>query len=299
MTDWTGSGTPAEVAADATQCVEYVTVAEVRDELGITVRAMSDIALQRRIDQLVGALEDRLGHGFGRALIARSSGADAVQVTDVAVIFGADAYTFEDYPTLQDLVLAVNAAGENYSLELLSHVAPNTPCEALRERSSIACGPNASNRVVLCVSYLWCQLSGNNESRVFLPLPLASVSYVEENAIELTTSYYWAVPGENWITRKACSCATSSSCYHARGIWSERYPGNIIVKYCPTSWGRVPASLTSALMDAFSALRGLGPVASESFTGYSYSRPVARAETWRETIAQVNVRPYAVRLIVP
>ena len=55
-------------------CVAYLTIDDVRDEFGDDVDSMTDAQIQRRIDRLVAFLEGEIGHTFGRALIARSSG---------------------------------------------------------------------------------------------------------------------------------------------------------------------------------------------------------------------------------
>lgn len=294
MTDWTGSLTPIVVTPVTTQCIEYLTVADLRAEYGEDIEDVTDAALQRQIDQMSAYLEDQVGHTFGRALIARSVGSDVVQVTATALLIGSDTYLFATYPTLNELVTAVNAAGENYSLELLPNVRSDTPSVLLKAHSSTACGPDYENRVILCASAMYCLLTGKYESHLFLPLNLAAVNTVVENLVVLTTSDYWALAGESWLIRKACDCG-GCSCQHPKGRWSNAYPGNIGVSFVPQFWGRVPSTLSAVMLDAFSSRGGLAPYQSEDFGDYAYKRGTAPVASWQETLGGSTVRKYAVK----
>lgn len=288
----TAAGLPAGRA-----CTEYLTVDDVQLEFGDDVTDLTDAQIQTRIDRLVAQLEGMLGHTFGRAIIARSTATQTVQVTATAVIIGGDTYLFAAYATLGALVTAVNGAGESYRMELLPQVDGSTPSTLLAVMAATTCGPNANNRAVLCISALWLRLSGDGQSHLFLPYPLGSVTTVEENAAVLANTYYWATPGESWIVRKYCDCL-SGSCQHPRGHWSRRYPGNIEVTYVPQWWiGGPPASLQAALLEAFGSQAGVGSAGmeSESFGEYSYRRaraPVHSAQDILGNAARMYQRRY-------
>jgi hypothetical protein len=277
-------------------CVAYLTIDDVRDEFGDDVDSMTDAQIQRRIDRMVAFLEGELGHTFGRALIARSSVAETVQVTATGVVIGGDTYLFATYVTLGALVAAINGAADTYRVELLSAVAPDTPSDLLSLLAATACGPDAEDRVVLCLSALWVRLSGDGSSELFVPLPVGSVTEVVENNVTLDDTAYWAVPGESWLTRKLCGCADVGSCVHPTGRWSNRYPGNITVTYVPGWWiGGPPATLQATLLEAFESASGLGPLEAESFGEYSYRRGSRQVESWREVLGGVAVRQYVIR----
>lgn len=274
-------------------CVEYLTVADVRAEFGDDVADDTDSAIQRRIDQMVGLLEDKLGHTFGRALVARSSIAETVAVSATELTIGGASYAFVTYATLDELVAAVNAANDTYSLELLPRVRGDTPSTYLKTLTAVNCGPAYENRTVLCATKLYARLSGKRQSHLFLPLSLSSVYALVEDGIALTSSYYWAIPGDAWLIRKACTCV--SGCAHARGLWSNAYPGNIALGYVPQIWGRVPSALTGILLEAFSAKAGLAPFRKENFGDYAYERSTADVASWSDILGGSEVRRYAVR----
>jgi hypothetical protein len=296
VTDWLGTGTPIVVTptAIAPDCVEYLSVAAIRAEYGDDVTDSTDAALQRQIDQMVAYLEDQLGHTFGRSLIARSTSNDAVSVSATRLTIGGDEYLFATYPTLLSLVTAVNDAGDTYTLELLPQVRTDTPSTLLKTHALTLCGPDYENRVVLCQSAMYCVFNGRCQSHLFLPLSLASIVEVVQNGTALVATDYWAVPGESWIVRKVCGCG-ALACYHVHGVWSAAYHGNISVTFIPTIWGRVPASLSAQLLDAFSARGGLAPYQSENFGDYSYKRHTAEVATWQELLGGSTVRPYVIR----
>ncbi|GAB4565332.1 MAG: hypothetical protein Kow0047_15790 [Anaerolineae bacterium] len=264
--------------------MEYVTVSEIRDELGDEAAQLSDAAIVRRIDRLSGYLEEALGHAFGRALVARSSDdAHTVEVTDDLLIIGGDTYPFDDYPSLGALAAAVNGAGEAYSLELLTQVHPETPSELLKPLTATVCGGSYDRRVVLDVTAMYMRASGDGSSHLFLPLPLQSVAAVSEDGVELAATEYSAVPGDSWIVRKY-------------GSWSTRNAGNIVVIYTPQWWNQPPAPVKAALLEAFQAASNLTPVVAESFGGYSYRRVEARRASWSwQDILDLAARRYAVR----
>lgn len=296
MSDWTGAGTTITTTPGA-DCLEYLDVDAVRAEFGEDVELWSDAQIQRKIDRLAAGLEDALGHTFGRGLVARSSTTDTVAVTATGIVIGGATYLFATYVTLGEIVAAVNAAGDTYSLEILPQVNPSTPSDLLSVRAAVACGPDYEDRAVLCLSAMYVQAHGDGSSYAFLPLPLASVTEVVENGTALDATGYWATAGENWIIKKLCGCATASSCYHPRGRWSNSYPANIAVTYVPQWWGRVPASLQAVMLDAFESQSALGPMQSESFGGaYSYSRAgrQAAANPW-DVLTGGLVRQYQVR----
>lgn len=300
MTAGTGSGTgtPATPAAVAAPCREYLTVAEVRAEFGDDVAEMTDVQLQRRIDGLVSVLEDNLGHTFGRALVVSSGAADTVAVTADMVIFnGVSGFAFADYTTLGELAAAINAAGAGYEADLLPQVSPATPSNLLGLRGDAACGPDYDDRAVLCLSALYVSCHGDGTSHLFLPLPVQSVLEVLENGT--ATTAFWSRAGEPWLVKRLCACPAVSSCRHPRGRWSNAYPANILVTYVPQGWGRPPAALKRALLEAFEGQAAIGgALQSESFGGaYSYSqRAGLRQGTWQDALGGAAVRAYAVRL---
>ena len=274
-------------------CFEYLTVTDVRDEFGDDVASLTDAQIQKKIDRLAAQLEDQLGHTFGRALTATTTGSDSVQVTATALVIGGATYLFATYTTLGALLTAVNAAGDSYRLALLPRVAPDTPSTLLAARASVAIGA----RAILCLSAYWLRLSGDGRSHLFLPLPVGSVTEVTENLTTLAATDYWAIPGESWLIRKLCTCS-SSTCQHPRGSWSLRYPGNITVTYVPSWWiGGAPAALGAVLLEAMESGLALGPMQSESFGEYSYTRGKVRASADVRAIlgGSSAVRQYAIR----
>jgi len=271
--------------------VEYLIVSEVRARFDDDINELDDEAVLRRIDNLVAYLEEQLGHGFGRALVATSTGDHTVLVTDVALTIGEDVYAFADYPTLAALVAAVDGAGADYQLEPLPHVRPDTPSTLLVTQPAVTCGPTYSNRVSLRLRGLYILASGGR-SHIFLPLPLSSITSVVENGVALDNTYYWATPGESWLIRKRCSATCDPT---PRGCWSKRYPNNIAVSYVPQWWGRAPAPLKGALLDAFAAMSGLSPLQSENFVGaYSYTRATAPTFSWQDYLGTATIRRYAI-----
>jgi len=302
MTDWTGDGSTIVVppSAGAAPCITYISVDDVRAEYGDDVAELTDEQIQRKIDHLVSFLEEQIGHGFGRAAVARSTSAtDTVAVTATSLVIGGHTFTFAAYATLGLLAAAVNASGHAFSLELLPHVDPSTPSDLLAVRSAATCGDDYEDRVHLCLSALWVRLTGKCESHLFLPLPLQTVSTVTEDGTALDALAYWAVAGESWLVRKLCDCDTSActTCSHATGHWAGTYPGNIQVEYTPLWWGHPPASLGAALMEAFGAQSGVGDGAleSETFGTYSYRRSAGKASSWQELLGGSSVRQYGIK----
>lgn len=293
-----GTGTPSTPAAIAAPCREYLTVAEVRSEFGDDVAEMSDAQIQRRIDDLAALLEDNLGHSFGRALMVFGGASDTVTVAEDMVALSGDGFAFADFPTLGELAAAINAAGADYSADLLPTVSPATPSSLLAQRAETAVGPDYDDRAVLCLSALYVSCHGDGTSHVFLPLPVGRVVQVLENGS--VTTAYWSRAGEPWLIKKACGCSGDSSCSHARGRWSGAYPANVLVTYVPASWsGRLPAALRRALLEAFEGQAAVGgALQSESFGGeYSYSqRAGLRQGTWQDALSGAAVRQYAVRI---
>lgn len=296
-TTGTGTGTIATPAAVGAPCISYLTVADVRAAFGDDVAELTDSQITRRIDQLVATLEDALGHTFGRAMIASSTAADALIVTEDALTINGDGFGFAEFATLGALAAAVNGAGADYSLDLLPLINPSTPATYLKTLAETTVGPDYEDRAVLCLSALWVQASGGGTTHLFLPLPLQSVAAVTENATSLSSSHYWAVAGENWLIRKRCGCLSASACRHPRGRWSNSYPGNISVAYVPMGWGRAPRSLSTMLLEAFGLQAGVGDgnLQSESFGGaYSYSRRQGSPQGgWQDALTGAAVRQYA------
>lgn len=294
----TGTGTPATPTATTAPCTEYVTVADLRAEFGDDVAELTDAQIQRKIDSLVALLEENLGHSFGRALLVSSTDADAVIVTSTMLVIGGDAFTFEDYPSLAELAAAANAAGGSYSVEVLPQVNTATPSDLLAQRSSVACGPDYDDRVILCLSAMYVSCHGEGQTHLFLPLPVASMVEVTENGTEIESTGYWVKAGEPWLIKKLCGCSSSTSCYHPRGRWSNAYPANVLVTYVPQWWNKPPATLKRALIEAFETQAGIGgALQSESFGGaYSYSRRAdARRGTWQDALGGASVRQFAIR----
>ena len=257
-------------------CSEIVTAADARARFGGDVDSLSDATLRQMLDSLVSEMEGVLGHGFGRAAWVSASDASALVVSSTALSVGGDTYAFADYATLGALAAAVNGAGEAYQIDLAPHVRYDTPCTLLRAVSSTPVGPTYDLRQPLCASGLYWKGTGG-QSHVFLPLPVASVASVSESGTALASTAYWVQVGKPWLIRKACPC-TSTDCNHQRGHWLATYPDNVIVTYTPMWWGRAPAAVGAALLDAFGASQGAGVMESESFLGYSYrmARPAAK-----------------------
>lgn len=277
--------------------MEYLTVTEVRDEFGEQVAEKSDAALLRNIDRLAGVLEDNLGHSFGRAAVAQSTDpAHTVAVSATELTIGGDTYAFSTFPTLGDLETAVNGAGDSYSLTLNPKVATNTPSALLKPFAAVSCGSDYTARRILDISALYILTNGMGTSHVYIPLPIANIVSIYEDATALTGTDFCALTGDTWIVRKGCGCS-SCSCRHGFGHWSCDYPGNVAITYRPKWWLTVPAAIKTALLEAFSAQGGFSPLASESFGGsYSYSRNQALAWSWQDILRGPLVRAYTVRM---
>ena len=296
MSDWTGGGTTITpgTSTPGVNCLEYLTVTELRAEFGDAVAGDSDAVLQRRIDTVVSFLETLLGQTFGRGLIAQSTDTENVAVAADSLTIGGHTFAFATYPTLDELIYAVNSSGHGFSLTRLPQVRSDTPSTLLSFHATHACGPTYDKRVVLCLDALYCKLSGNCQSHLFLPLNLSSVVSVTENTLALTTTDYWAVPGESWLIRKLCASTTTCSCA-PRGHWSAYYPGNIAVTYAPQVWGQVPPVVSGQILEAYRARYDLSGLASESFGEYKYTRNQPKAEPWQNVIGGNGVRQYGVK----
>ena len=276
--------------------MEYLTVAEVRDECGDDVAELSDAAILRKIDRLVGFMEYNLGHTFGRALRAWSSDANhTVQVTASALVIGGDSYAFADYATLGSLTDAVNNVGAAYRVELLPKVVPDTPSSLLKATGALVCGATYDKRQMLDLTALWLRARGG-QTHVFLPLPLRSVSAVIENGTTLTADQYYAVAGKSWLVRKACECPVVCAVHVVH--WGWRTYDGIQVTYRPTWWGQTPAAIQMALLEAFKVDLGIAPssLESERFGQYSYSNRAPEALTYRDILGGGMLRAYAVAL---
>lgn len=294
----TGSGTMTPTtpgtSTPGVACLEYLTVTDLRAEFGDAVAADSDAVLQKRIDTVVSFLETLLGQTFGRGLIAQSTATENVEVSADHIVLGGHTFSFVTYPTLDELIYAVNTAGHGFSLTRLPQVRADTPSTLLSLHAAHACGPTYDKRVVLCLDALYCKLTGSGNSHAFLPLPISSVSAVTENTLALTTSDYRAVPGECWLTRKTCSCTSFCGC-HQYGVWSCAYPGNVEVTYVPNVWGQVPPIVSGQILEAYRARYDLSGLTSESFGEYKYTRSQPKAEPWQNIIGGNGVRQYGVQ----
>jgi hypothetical protein len=272
---------------------EWVTVAEARARYGDDIEDITDADLRRELDNMTAALEDMLGHGFGRAAIISSTAADNVEVTAAALIVGGDTYTLADYDTLLELEVAVNAGGGDYQMELLGGVRPDMPTSFLRVLAATPCGPTYDLRQILSVSHTYHKATGG-ESHIFLPLPLYSVNSVTETGTVLATTAYWAPVGKPYVIKKYCSCV-SDECQHPRGRWKQTYPDNVIIIYRPVYWLRIPASFAAAVLHAFGIARDIGGYTSESFLSYSYSRKGQGEMTWQQAFSMAGLERYQVK----
>jgi hypothetical protein len=292
----TGTMTPATpgVSTSGVACLEYLTVADLRAEFGDALAADSDAVLLRRLDAISSHLETLLGQTFGRGLIAQSTATENVEVSADHLVIGGHTFSFVSYPTLDELIYAVNTAGHAFRLTRLPQVRSDTPSTLLSIHGAQSCGPTYDQRVVLCLDALYCKFSGKGQSHAFLPLNLASVVSVTENTLALTALDYWAVAGENWLIRKSCGCLSACSC-GARSAWSCSYPGNLEVTYVPEVWGQVPPVIANQLLESYRARYDLGALASESFGEYKYTRSQPKAESWQNLLGGNGVRQYGVK----
>lgn len=273
--------------------MEIVTVDEIRDEYGEEVADMTDNAIQRRLDRMAAYMGDTMGHYFGRALLANSSNAaHTVAVSATGLTIGGDTYLFATYTTLISLVDAVNGAGKDYSLHLFSFVNPNTPSELLKVVGVTACGPNYSNRVTLDVTALYTVLSGEGRTHIFLDYPIREIVSLLEDGTSLTSGYYWLRIGTPWLIRKACTCVIDTTCTHPKGWWPATYPNNIIIRYKPTWWGMIPGAVQAAMFEAWESYSGVGPLQSEKFGTYSYTREVKKVSSWEHILSGTVLAPY-------
>jgi len=272
---------------------EWVTVAEARSRYGDDIEDITNADLRRELDNMTAAMEDLLGHTFGRAAIMQSSAADTVEVTALALIVGGDTYTLTDYDTLLELEIAVNAGGGDYQMELLAGVRLDMPTSFLREFTATACGPTYDLRQVLSISHTYYKATGG-ESHVFLPLPLYSVNSITESGTVLATTAYWAQVGKSYVIKKYCTCV-DDACQHPRGRWKQTYPDNLIIIYRPVYWLNIPASLQAAVLQAYGISRDVGGYTSEKFLSYSYSRQGQPAMTVSQALTQSGIERYQVK----
>jgi hypothetical protein len=291
-----GTMTPATpgTSTPGVACLEYLTIADLRAEFGDALAADSDAALQKRLDALTSHLETILGQTFGRGLIAQSTATENVEVAADNLVIGGHTFSFASYPTLDELIYAVNTAGHAFRLTRLPQVRSDTPSTLLSLHGAQSCGPTYDKRVVLCLDALYCKLTGKCSSHAFLPLNLAGVVTVTENALALTILDYWAVPGDSWLIRKACGCLSACSC-GARGAWASSYPGNLTVSFVPEVWGQVPPVVADQVLEAYRARYDLGALASESFGEYKYTRKLPESQSWQNLLGGNGVRQYGVK----
>jgi hypothetical protein len=271
--------------------VEYLTVAEVRDQFATEAAELSDVAVRHTIDQHSEYMEKSLGHAFGRALYVTSGQAYDVEITAQAVVFtlaeATTTYTFVDYPTLGELADAVNDADADYSIQLLGTVDDRTPCTYLKPLAKAACGPTYASRRVADTKYMYYVATGRHTRRVFLPLNIRDIQSVTENGVLLDPTYYSFRRGESWIERGSCYCGSH---------WSAYSQDNIFVGFRPTLWGAAPGVVRAKLLYAFETVNGLDLMQSESFIGYSYTRgSTTPDETWQAALSGYDLRPYAIQ----
>ena len=259
--------------------MEYITVAELRDEFGDDVAEMSDAAIARIVDRLTSYLEGQLGHTFGRAIIVSTAPSDdTVEVTASKLRVGTVDFPFADYATLWQLVEAVRTATA-YQVQLLPQIPPSTPSSLLSVLASTPCGPGYADRQVLMLSAMWTQIPNRRQIVLFLPLPIVQVEQVVEGSTILDSTMYSWTAGDSWII-----CPRVSSCCL-----------QFAVTFVPSWWGS-PQLLAFAVADAFTDAQGLSPLDSESFgSGYSYRRATSQGG-WMGSLGGAAVRPYAVRL---
>jgi hypothetical protein len=272
---------------------EWVTVTEARARYGEDIEDVADADLRRELDQITAAIEDLLGHAFGRAAIVSSTAAETVEVTAVALIIGVDTYTLADYDTLLELEVDVNATAGDHEMELLAGVNPSMPTSFLRVMAAATCGPTYDLRQVLSVSHSYYQTTGG-ESHVFLPLALYSVNSIAESGTVLASTNYWAQVGKPYVIKKYCECS-GTGCEHPIGRWKATYPGNMIVIYRPVYWLRIPGSLQAAVMNAFGIARDLGGFTGEKFLSYSYTRSGQPSMTWQQSLSLLGLDKYQVK----
>jgi hypothetical protein len=202
-------------------------------------------------------------------------------------------YLFATYTTLSALVDAIADAGAAYTAELLPSARPDLPSTYLKPKAAAAIGPTYDKRVHLDVSALWITADGGR-THVFVPLPIRDVLAVSEDGVALASTDYQWVTGNTWLIRRRCGCA-ASACSHPAGRWSAHCRNNVQVVYRPMFWGTAPAEVKAVLLEAFGAATGQGPIASESFGDYGYTKKLPNARSWQELLAGSVVRSYGVR----
>jgi hypothetical protein len=275
--------------------VDYLTVETLRAEFGEDIEEKTDAALVRRLDWLTAALEDQLGHAFGRALLITATGAISVTVTAVKLTLTSGVtptdYPFTEYQTLGVLADAINMSGLA-TVTLLKGIAPDTPSTLLKVRAATACGPTYDLRQVLDVAAWYLCLTAKKESHLFLPLPVRSVTAVTENGVALAATDYHVATGKPWLIRRTCGCTTA--CNH-KSVWQAAYSNNVQVTYTPSWWGDPPGLLSQVLLEAFSSAAGLTALESETFGKYSYRRGGAPVASWQALLSSGMVRQYATR----
>jgi len=112
-------------------------------------------------------------------------------------------------------------------------------------------------------------LCGNGESRIFLRMPIASITSVTEDDIALTE-------GTDFIAKRPLGilirmgCAGSAYSAYVTSCWSVRLPNNITVVYLPTWFSARPAAMVSAIGALMKMAIATSPYQSEKIGDYSY-----------------------------
>jgi len=284
-------GVPAPISSIPISGLEYLTVDDLRDEFGEDIEVVSDGSLQRLIDGLTDAVEDKLGHGFGRALRIWSRVDEQLRAYSDRISIGLDGFGYDDYPTLGDLIDVISDGTRE--IELLGHTSADQPSDHLKTLESVDIGTSYDKRVTLSLKSWQTTTYGKGETHIFLPLNIREVVEILENGVLVSSDYYYYT--KSWVVKKRCSGCS--------GYWSpcNCATGNIVVDFKPSCWGSIPAVARSYLLDILRERLGTAPMEHESFIDYAYTRhgtgAAAAAEDTTVSLSSA-LRRYTRKLVI-
>lgn len=269
--------------------MEYVTVDELRNELGDDLDGVSDEVILSSLDNLSDALENLLGHGFGRVARVWSDQAQQARVSTVGVEIGGDTYLFADYPTIGELEDEVAASGHDYYFQRLPTVSPDLPSNLLKPMALRDVGPGYGYRATIDSVALREVKTGDYKTHLFLMLDIRSITSITENGLVVKATTYDFT--RNYVRRGVCGNTCS-------GVWSGRYMNGIVVIYRPLYWGMIPGEAKRELIKAFKDEKSSGNFSAESFLDYSYRKAETPSSPIITQASASSLRRYARKVMI-
>lgn len=288
---------------------DFLTLSEIQE---LSSSTYSDSLTMKLYDSTADFISQYLGHSFGQGMRIWHDGTGAtlatftwtVAVTSTGIILSttnpasSTTLLFATYPTLREMAHAIQSLSGGTS-DVLSGWEAAVAFEKYTELSSsflsvvtevqaaIALGNTGyAYRKVFCLDTFCETLSGNGESRLFLRMPIASISSVTEDGIALTAGTdYWAKNHLGVLIRAgSAGCCYVGGCRYTTGCWSMRQPNNVTVVYSPTWFSIRPMAIVSAIHGLMVLAMSTSGYQSERIGDYSYAKDGASALMWLQTL---------------